>query len=65
MENKPVVSSYKGKPMLILNPADRWPFQFQIAKAKLIVDNFDAIKAFVDRYYVADAAPQQENPVTD
>ncbi len=41
---------YKGKPILILkrNEEDQYPFSFGLSKARLIVDNFDAIKKFVE-----------------
>ena len=43
------VSVYQGKPTLLLkaNPSAKWFFSFGLAKAKLIVDNIDEIKAFV------------------
>lgn len=41
------ITEYKGKPTLTLNPNDSYPFSFQMAKAKMIVENIDAIKAFV------------------
>lgn len=43
-------SEYQGKPILILkrNEDDRFPFSFGVSKARLIVENFDAIKKFVD-----------------
>jgi hypothetical protein len=41
---------YKGKPILILkrNEEDKYPFSFGLSKARLIVDNFEAIKKFVE-----------------
>lgn len=47
-EKKVAIGEYKGSPMLILNPDSRFPFQFGMAKAKLIIENFEAIKRFVD-----------------
>jgi len=41
-QNKPVIELHKSE-----NCSDQWPFRFGIAKAQLIVDNFEAIKAFV------------------
>lgn len=43
-------SEYQGKPILILkrNEDDRFPFSFGVSKARLIVENIDAIKKFVD-----------------
>lgn len=41
---------YKGKPLLILKRSedDKYPFSFGVSKAKLIVENFEAIKKFVE-----------------
>ncbi len=41
---------FKGNKMIKLKRTDddQFPFQFGKGKAKLIVDNFDAIKAFVE-----------------
>lgn len=42
----PQRSVFKGKQILTLNPESKFPFTFGPAKAKMIVDNFDAIKSF-------------------
>ena len=41
---------FKGNKMIILKRTeqDNFPFQFGKGKARLIVDNFDAIKKFVE-----------------
>jgi len=41
---------FKGKPVLILkrDEEDRYPFSFGLGKARLIVENFEEIKKFVD-----------------
>lgn len=41
---------YKGNKMIILTsgPNDEYPFQFGKKKAKLIIENFDAIKDFAE-----------------
>lgn len=41
---------FKGNKMIILkrNENDNFPFQFGKGKAKLIVENMDAIKAFAE-----------------
>jgi hypothetical protein len=41
---------FKGNKMIILkrNEQDTFPFQFGKGKAKLIVENYDAIKKFVE-----------------
>lgn len=43
-------SEFKGKPVLILkrDEEDKYPFSFGISKAKLIIENFDEIKKFVE-----------------
>ncbi|MGE5280044.1 MAG: hypothetical protein ACM3L6_04795 [Deltaproteobacteria bacterium] len=43
-------SEFKGKPILILkrDEEDRYPFSFGLSKARLIVENFDEIKKFVE-----------------
>lgn len=38
--------TYKGHKLIVLNPDDRFPFKFGMEKAKLIVANMDAIRAF-------------------
>lgn len=42
--------TFKGHKLLSLsrNEQDKFPFKFGVGKAKLIVDNFEAIKQFVD-----------------
>lgn len=42
---------FKGNKMLILkrNNEDRYPFQFGLSKAKLIVDAIEQIKAWVKK----------------
>lgn len=51
-ENKAIVErgEFKGKPVLILkrDEEDKYPFSFGLSKAKLIVENFEAIKKFVE-----------------
>jgi hypothetical protein len=45
----PKVSEYKGRPVLTLNPEDRFPFTFGLSKAKLIIQHLDSIKAFIEQ----------------
>ena len=42
-------SEYRGKPILILkrNEEDKFPFSFGLAKARLILENYEEIKKFV------------------
>ncbi len=41
---------YKGKPLIILkrNEDDKYPFSFGVSKARLILDNLEEIKKFVE-----------------
>ena len=45
-------SEFKGNPMIVLSqgPEDKFPFQFGIKKAKLILENFEDIRQFVEKY---------------
>jgi hypothetical protein len=42
-------SEYKGNPTLVIrrNEEDKYPFSFGISKAKLILENLEEIKKFV------------------
>lgn len=52
-------SEYKGNKMLVLkrNAEDRYPFQFGLSKAKLVLESIDAIKAFVAKHDKQDGPP--------
>ena len=41
---------FRGKPVIILrrNEEDKYPFTFGIIKARLILDNIEEIKKFVE-----------------
>lgn len=43
-------SEYKGKPILVIrrNEEDKFPFSFGLSKAKLILENLEEIKKFVE-----------------
>ena len=43
-------SEYKGKPIIVIkrNEEDKYPFSFGLSKAKLILENIDEIKKFVE-----------------
>ncbi|MDP3143411.1 MAG: hypothetical protein Q8N14_05710 [Candidatus Omnitrophota bacterium] len=43
-------TEFKGKPVLTLkrNEEDQYPFSFGVSKAKLIVENIEEIKKFVE-----------------
>ena len=49
-DNGPTESEYKGRPILTLNPGEKYPFSFGLSKAKLILKYIDAIRAFVEKY---------------
>jgi hypothetical protein len=44
-------SEFKGNPMLVIKIAedDKFPFQFGVKKAKLILENIESIKTFVEK----------------
>jgi hypothetical protein len=56
----PKVDVWNGHPVLVLNPDSRFPFSFGEAKARMILANLDAIRAFVAQKTL-DAPPA--NPV--
>ncbi len=41
---------YKGKPLIVIKRSedDKFPFSFGLGKARLILENFDEIKKFVE-----------------
>jgi len=43
---------YKGNPMLVIKNSeeDKFPFQFGVKKAKLILENIESIKKFVEKF---------------
>ncbi len=47
---------YKGKPLIIMkrNEEDKYPFSFGLSKAKLILENIDEIKKFVEENAAAE-----------
>jgi hypothetical protein len=44
----PEISEYNGNKIIILNPGSRFTFSFGLGKAKMILENYEAIKKFVD-----------------
>lgn len=42
------ISDYQGQPVLSLRADTKWPFTFGLAKARLIVESIEEIKAFVE-----------------
>lgn len=45
-------SEFKGNPMIVLknDEEDKFPFQFGLKKAKLILENIEEIKKFVQKH---------------
>jgi len=43
-------SEFKGKPILVIkrDEEDKYPFSFGISKAKMILENIEEIKKFVE-----------------
>lgn len=43
-------SEYKGNPIIVIkrNEEDKYPFSFGVAKARLILENIEEIKKFVE-----------------
>jgi hypothetical protein len=52
------ITEFKGHYLLVLEPESRFPFQFGLRKAKLILDNADAIREFVAAHDECAAATQ-------
>ncbi len=46
---------FKGNAMLVLKQTDddKFPFQFGLKKAKLILENIEAVKKFVEKHSAA------------
>ncbi len=53
-------SEYKGNPMIVLRRTqdDKYPFQFGLSKAKLIVEAIEGIKAWVAKQ---ESKPKDDN----
>lgn len=51
-------SEFKGNPMIVLKrtPDDKFPFQFGLGKAKLMLEAVEEIKAWVARQEAAKAS---------
>jgi len=45
-------SEFKGNPMIVIkqNEEDKYPFQFGVKKAKMVLENLEAVKKFVEKY---------------
>jgi len=44
----PEITEYKGNKLICLNPGSKFPFSFGLGKAKMIMENIDSIKKFVE-----------------
>jgi hypothetical protein len=44
----PEIQEFKGNKVLCLNPESKFPFSFGVGKAKLILENIEVIKKFVE-----------------
>jgi hypothetical protein len=44
----PEIQEYKGNKIICLNPGAKFPFSFGLAKAKMILENIESIKKFVE-----------------
>lgn len=55
-------SEYKGNPMLVLKNGeeDRYPFQFGLKKAKLVIEHIEDIKKFVAKNDKTEKEPAGE-----
>jgi len=45
-------SEFKGNPMIVIknDEEDQYPFQFGVKKAKLVLENIEAVKKFVEKH---------------
>lgn len=45
-------SEFKGNPMMVIkiDEEDKYPFQFGVKKAKLVLEHIEDIKKFVEKY---------------
>ncbi len=44
----PELQEYKGNKIICLNPGSKFPFSFGLGKAKMILENLESIKKFVE-----------------
>ena len=45
-------SEFKGNPMIVIKNSedDQYPFQFGVKKAKMVLENIEEIKKFVEKH---------------
>ncbi len=48
IKTMPEIQEFKGNKVLNLNPESKFSFSFGLAKAKLILENLDVIRKFVE-----------------
>lgn len=44
----PEITEYKGNKLICLNPGSKFIFSFGLSKAKMILENLDSIRKFVE-----------------
>ena len=44
----PEIQEYKGNKLICLNPGAKFTFSFGLGKAKMILENLESIKKFVE-----------------
>lgn len=61
------IQEFKGNKVLCLNPESKFPFSFGVAKAKVILENLDVIRKFVDSdgKDIGEQAPKKEENSAD
>ena len=61
------IQEFKGNKVLCLNPESKFPFSFGVAKAKIILENLDVIRKFVesDGKDIGDQGPKKEEASGD
>jgi hypothetical protein len=58
----PELQEYKGNKLICLNPGSKYPFSFGLGKAKMILENLEAIKKFVDTNGESVGEEEQKEP---
>jgi len=57
----PEITEYKGNKLITLNPGSKYPFSFGLNKAKMIMENLDSIKIFIETNGESCGEQKQEN----
>jgi hypothetical protein len=58
----PELQEYKGNKLICLNPGSKYPFSFGLGKAKMILENLEAIKKFVETNGESVGEEEQKEP---